>query len=209
MGRDRQDCRVPAFLASCLTAAGAFAATNIDDFVVLTALFATVGRGGPSRSRIIAGQYLGMATLLGVSAVAAVALLTVPERWLGLLGLVPIALGGRGLIVARRAPHNESGGRPIAPVRGVAGVAGITVANGADNLSVYTPLLHQGSYVSGVVIFATVFALLVAVWCVLALRVARRPAVILLVEATGHWLVPTLFIVIGVIIVAGSGLLGG
>lgn len=197
-------------LASAATAAGAFAATNVDDFVVLTALFATVGRGGPTRGRIVAGQYLGIGALLVVSVAAAVVFLAVPERWFGLLGLVPIALGVRGLVSAGRArtPRTSQTKAPVAvPVRGVLGVAGVTVANGGDNLSVYIPLLHRGYTTAVVAVFAVVFAGLIAVWCVLAFLVSGRQPVIALVEATGHWLVPALFIVIGVRIVATSGLL--
>jgi cadmium resistance protein CadD (predicted permease) len=204
----RQDVEVSTLFATAVTAAGAFAATNIDDFVVLTALFATIGRGGPSGRRIVVGQYLGIATLLAGSAFIAVALLSVPERWVGLLGLVPVALGVRGLLVASRSLDREPD-RPLAvPVRTVVGVAGVTIANGADNISVYTPLLHKGLGVGGIAIFVVVFAFLVAVWCWVARHISERRAVIALVEATGHWLVPAVFIVIGVIIVATSGLLG-
>ena len=42
--------------------------------------------------------------LVAASAVAALGLLVVPDRWVGLLGLVPLTLGIRGLVAARPKP---------------------------------------------------------------------------------------------------------
>ena len=86
-----------------LVAAGTFVATNVDDLVVLIVLFATTRRDGLRRWEVVVGQYAGIATLVAVSALAALGLLVVPDRSIGLLGLVPITLGVRGLVPARRA----------------------------------------------------------------------------------------------------------
>ena len=191
-----------------LAVGGAFAVTNIDDFIVLTTLFATSGRGGPARRDIVVGQYVGIAALLLVSVLAALALQTVPDRWIGLLGLVPIALGIRGLLLT--AGDDAQRGPALAvPVRGVVGVVAVTVANGADNLSVYTPLLRHDATAPTVAIYVAVFAVLVAVWCVVASFVAGRQKVVDLVDATGHWFAPTVFILIGLFVVLTSGLLRG
>jgi cadmium resistance protein CadD (predicted permease) len=200
---------VTALLPTIAAAVGTFAVTNLDDIVVLTALFATAGRGGPSRMQVFLGQYLGMAALVAASAVAALGLLVVPERWVGLLGLVPIALGVRGLHASRHANKGDHDSRRSAvPVRGMVGVAGVTIANGADNISIYTPLFLQAGP-GGLVVYVVVFALLVAVWCAAGLLLAGRQPVLVLLDRAGHWLVPVVFIVIGVVIVATSGLLTG
>ena len=54
----------------------------------------------------------------------------------------------------------------------------------------------------------SVFAVLVAVWCVAASWLGSHRRVIAVVERWGHWLVPVVFVVIGVVIVAESGVLG-
>ncbi|HEY4929426.1 MAG TPA: cadmium resistance transporter [Acidimicrobiales bacterium] len=182
-----------------------FVVTNVDDFVLLTALFVTVGRGGPSNRQIVAGQYLGMALLVTASALAALGLSTVPERWIGLLGLIPIGLGLRGLSVARRTPAGDD---MRAAVTGMAGVAALTISDGADNVSVYIPLFRQaGAGVTGT--YVLVFAVLVGVWCAVARAVAARRQLIAVIEHVGHWLVPLVYIAIGIRIVVVSGLLGG
>lgn len=190
-------------------ATAAFAATNVDDLILLTTLFTTSGRGGPSRGRITAGQYVGMAVIVAVAGALAAVLLTVPDRWVGLLGLVPIGLGLRGLLAARSsAPAAAAVVAPVAaPVRGVVGVAALTVANGADNVSVYTPLFRQSSP-GGVVACVAVFAVLVGLWCLVSASLARRRPLVALLDRTGRWLVPVVFVVIGVGIVVRSGLLG-
>jgi cadmium resistance protein CadD (predicted permease) len=52
-----------------------------------------------------------------------------------------------------------------------------------------------------------VFALMVALWCVAGILLAGRRSVIALLDRTGHWLVPVVFIALGTLIIARSGLL--
>jgi cadmium resistance protein CadD (predicted permease) len=186
-----------------VTAAGVFAGTNVDDLLVLTVLFlAARASGKPRPWQVWAGQYAGIGVLVLVSALAALGLTLVPDRWVGLLGLVPIALGLRGLVAAVR----RSGDGDDAPV--VAGsaiaVAGVTIANGADNIAVYTPLFRTIG-VGSTVVTIVVFAVLVAVWCLAASWLGSHRRVIAAVGRYGHWLVPLVFIVIGVVIIAESG----
>ncbi|RBJ06938.1 two-component sensor histidine kinase [Micromonospora provocatoris] len=59
-------------------AAGVFAATNLDDVVVLTVLFVAARRTGRPRPwQIVAGQYAGIGALVAVAVVAAAGLLVV------------------------------------------------------------------------------------------------------------------------------------
>ena len=80
-------------------------------------------------------------------------------------------------------------------------MAGITIANGADNLSVYTPIFRALSPGAAVTTVA-VFAVLVAVWLLLAAWIGSHRRVIELVERYGRWIVPAVFVVIGLVILA-------
>jgi cadmium resistance protein CadD (predicted permease) len=193
-------------VSTILSGVWPFVVTNIDDFVVLTALFVTVGHGGPSPSRIVLGQYAGIGALVAVSLAAAAGLALVPERWIGLLGFIPIALCVRGLVRARG--QRREGVAPVAAVAGVAGVVGLTVANGADNVSVYIPLFRQAGP-GATSVDVAVFAVLVGVWCVVARLVAGRKPLIALVQRVGHWLVPVVYVAIGIKILVTSGLITG
>lgn len=172
------------------SAIAVFAATNIDDLIVLTALFSA---DRPGRGAVIVGQYLGIATIVAVSVFAAIGLLVVPERWIGLLGVIPIAIGIRGLLCPAE-------GRPVV-ANGVLGVAGITIANGADNIAVYTPLFRKAGWAS--LGYVVVFAILVAVWCGAAGFLVSRPMVARTLERWGHRIVPAVFIAIGLLLLVG------
>ncbi|NUW30560.1 cadmium resistance transporter [Nonomuraea sp. SMC257] len=185
-----------------------FAGTNVDDLVVLTVLFlSSRANGVPRPWQIWAGQYTGIAALVGLSAVAALGLTVVPDRWVGLLGLLPFALGVRGLVAAVRS-RKDTGGDPPPPAvaSGMLTVAGVTIANGADNLSVYTPVFRAIGPVSSLVTIA-VFAAGVALWCLAGSWLGSHHKVIEVVERYGHWIVPFVFMTIGALIVLESDVL--
>jgi cadmium resistance protein CadD (predicted permease) len=132
--------------ASAATAVALFAATNVDDLVVLALLSATSrATGRPRRWEIWAGQYLGFAVLVGLSLAAGRGLSLIPARWLWLLALIPLAIGVVTLAAAVRSARQ--GGQPIpssaagqpnrtglSGVAGPSGVAGLPVVPGLSNL---------------------------------------------------------------------------
>ncbi|MET8158767.1 cadmium resistance transporter [Sphaerisporangium sp. NPDC005289] len=208
-------------VATLGTACAVFAGTNVDDIIILTVLFLSARAGREPRARqIVAGQYAGIAVLVAVSAIAALGLTIIPDRWVGLLGLVPLAFGIRGLISALRARHRDrnggrgagreggqEGGAPVAVAGGAFSVAGVTIANGADNLSVYTPMFRTIGLTASLVTIAA-FAVLIAVWCAAGYWLGSHKKIIAFVERFGHWLVPLVFVAIGAVIVLESGVAG-
>jgi cadmium resistance protein CadD (predicted permease) len=78
-----------------ITAIAVFVVTNIDDLIVLIALY---GSRQVGRRQIIVGQSLGISALAAVSVIAALGLVVVPDRWIGLFGVIPLGLGVRGLL---------------------------------------------------------------------------------------------------------------
>lgn len=188
-------------LGAAAGAALVFAATNIDDIVVLTVFFVAARATGRPRARqIVAGQYLGIGALVAVALVVAAGLLVVPDPWTGLLGLVPIGLGVRALLT--RSDDDE----PPAVVDGLLGVAAVTIANGADNIAVYVPVFRTLDPAAAVV-WLVVFVALVAAWCAAAALLGGHPQVVRLVGRAGHWLVPVVFVALGAIILVTSGVL--
>lgn len=195
-------------LLTVLSGVWPFVVTNVDDFVLLTVLFATVGRGGPTGRQIVTGQYLGIGILVVVSSLVALGLSPVPVRWTGLLGLVPIGLGVRGLLRLRRpSDDGRQMDRGAGAVAGTGGVMALTLANGADNLSVYIPLFRQAGAARTATYIVT-FAVLVGVWCLVARSLADRRLLVAGIDRVGHWLVPLLYIAIGIRVVVVSGLFG-
>ncbi|MEV4314863.1 cadmium resistance transporter [Actinocrispum sp. NPDC049592] len=184
-------------------AVGVFAGTNIDDLVVLTALFlAARTQDRPRPGQIVGGQYLGFVALVAVSAGAAAGLVIVPDHWVGLLGLIPLALGIRGLWHART--HNGDDAPPLAS--GLLGVASVTIANGADNISIYTPLFRTLG-VGATVLTVAVFLVLLAAWCAAGAWLGSHKKVVDALDRSGHLIVPVVFIAIGAWILLESGVL--
>jgi cadmium resistance transport/sequestration family protein len=194
-------------VGTVLAAAGVFAGTNIDDLIVLMLLsLSSRAAGKPKPWQIWAGQYLGIGALVAVSAVAALGLTIVPDDWVGLLGLVPLGLGVWGVVRARCARGVDGRVTP-AVATGLVSIAGIAIANGADNIAVYTPTFRTIGMTASLITVA-VFAVGVAVWCLAGSLLGSHKTVIRLVERWGHWIVPLVFITIGVVIMVSSGVVG-
>lgn len=190
-------------LGVTLAAIGLFAATNIDDIVVLTVLFVASARGALPGWKIVAGQYLGFITLVALSVVAALGLTIVPDEWVGFIGVMPLAIGIYLLIKGLRNRDDDDDDSGI-QAGGLLAVAGITIANGADNISLYTPVFRTMSPADTALTIA-VFLVLVAVWCVVGRTVGTNRRVTELLERVEHWLVPVVFIGLGLFIIIDSG----
>jgi cadmium resistance transport/sequestration family protein len=193
------------------TGIAAFTATNLDDLVILTLLFSQVNATFRCR-HIVMGQYLGFSTLVVGSLAGFLGGLVVPSHWVGLLGLVPIAIGLNQLL----NPDSDSSEEmqeetdlfkpsPFASFLSpqTYGVAAITIANGSDNVSIYMPLFANSAWESLLVIIG-VFLSLVGVWCYVTYKLTRQTAIASLLTRYGSHLVPFVLIGLGVFIILDS-----
>jgi cadmium resistance protein CadD (predicted permease) len=190
------------FLSLITLGVTAFIATNVDDVLILVLFF------GDRRFRareVCAGQALGIAVLVMVSLTGALLALAVPRPWVGLLGLLPIALGTRELSTRWRGKDEEAPrlDSPIAPgARGwrrAAAVAGVTVANGGDNIGVYVPLF-AGRAPGQTALLLVTFAAMLAVWLLATFYLTRRSTVAGQVQRIGHAVFPYVLIGLGMVI---------
>jgi cadmium resistance protein CadD (predicted permease) len=192
--------------AAVLTSFAVFAVTNADDIVVLTVLNVTSRVGGrPLSWQIWAGQYAGFAVLIAASLAAAGGLFLVPPGWLWLLGLLPLGMGLYKLVTVIRARRAGESVSPVV-VTGLAGVIGLTIVNGGDNVSVYTPIFRTSS-LSGIALTVAVFMVGTALYCLAGSRFATRPVVTRFIERWGQWIIPAVFILIGIYIFHKTGAL--
>ncbi|MFE0462363.1 cadmium resistance transporter [Kitasatospora sp. NPDC058965] len=193
-------------LVTAAAAVGTFAGTNVDDLAVLAVLFvASRATGKPTRRAIWLGQAAGFTVLVLASLAIALGLAVVPGHWVGLLGLLPLALGARGLVRAVRGAGPD--GRPAAvPATGPVALMLLTVTNGADNLAVYPPVFRTvGS--GQLLVTVAVFAAGVVTWCLLGSWLGSHRAVVGVLERRGPWIVPGVFVLLGLVILLGSGVL--
>jgi cadmium resistance protein CadD (predicted permease) len=89
----------------------------------------------------------------------------------------------------------------------VLAVAAITFANGGDNIGVYVPVFAAAG-TGGLVVFATVFLALVAVWCAAGRFFATRPIIARALSRWGHIVLPVVLIAIGLLILIEGGAFG-
>jgi cadmium resistance protein CadD (predicted permease) len=186
-----------------------FAWTNVDDLFVLLGFFSDLR----VRARhIIAGQYIGIGVLYGVSVLASLLSIVVPRAYIGLLGLAPIFIGITKLYSLWRGAGTDEGGRDDHQVasaragRNILTVAMATVVNGGDNISVYTPLFATRSPAE-VAAAGLVFAIMTALWCLLGHWLVHHPKLGVPIRRYGHRTLPFLLISFGILILYAAGTL--
>jgi cadmium resistance protein CadD (predicted permease) len=173
----------------------AFVSTNLDDLVLLALWFSQTGsRVVP----IVAGQYLGIGALVLASLAGAFLALAIPPRWMPIVGVVPICVGIKYLVA-----RDDDGdpGRQSSRV-GVLAVAGVTIANGADNIAVYIPLF--ASQPRAWPAYVTIFAMCTLAWCALGRALVAHPIAGAALQRYGDRLMPWVLIAIGLHVLADA-----
>jgi len=178
-----------------------FVSTNIDDAFVLVGFFADKNFRAHD---VVIGQYAGISVLYVISVIAALISLVIPAAYIGLLGLAPILIGIKKLYHLWRDPPTEE---PITDTgrqgRRLA-VAAVTLANGGDNIAVYTALFatREGFEVS---VIGVVSAVMTALWCLVAHWLVNHKTLGLPIRAQAHRVVPFVLIGLGILILIRGG----
>jgi cadmium resistance protein CadD (predicted permease) len=179
----------------------AFISTNVDDIFILILFYGNKRFKG---SQIIAGQLLGIAALIAFSMAASLLGLFIPSAYIGLLGFIPMYIGAKELYELLKEKHQEEEAITIpeemANQKGnTMTVAGVTIANGGDNVAIYIPLFATLTLPDKLTM-ALIFLVLTVVLCVVARYVTRHPFVGRVIEKYGHIVTPVILILLGVFI---------
>ncbi|MCC5660414.1 cadmium resistance transporter [Nostoc sp. XA010] len=202
------------FVTAITTGAIAFIATNIDDIVILLLLFSQINATF-RRRHIVVGQFLGFTVLLILSLSGLFGGLVLSKSWIGLLGLLPIAIGISSLVnkeedaleeVVATTEESEASNMTSFLSPQTYSVAAITVANGSDNISVYVPLFASSNLETFVIIIG-LFFLLLGVWCYAAYKLINYRVIADVLTRYGNNIVPFVLIGLGAFIVLKSGAL--
>jgi cadmium resistance protein CadD (predicted permease) len=192
------------FLTDISIGTAVFASTNIDDLFLLAAYFANP----LVRHRaIVDGQFLGIGALTLASVLAAVFALALPEGWVALLGLVPLLLGIRALLALRSTEDELAEADTVqSNARGwiaqALSIAGVTIANGGDNIGVYVPLFTNA--IESIVTYVLIFAVLTGLWCALGYALVSHRVLGTVIKRYGHLALPFVLMALGLYILSGA-----
>jgi cadmium resistance protein CadD (predicted permease) len=215
-------------IQAVMTAGGAFAATNVDDILILSLFCARLPHWRQALPLLL-GKSLGFSVLVLISLLGLLGPQLLAPPWLGLLGLVPISLGlwrwrqrhaspalgqdelapphpgGQQVSLQGGQHHSQQGGQHhtlqggqhhSTAWSGLLTMAGLTLANGADNVGVYLPLFAQSGGLELAVTLLT-FAVGLALLGLLAWVCSRTPGLASLLGRLGETVVPLVLILLG------------
>lgn len=187
----------------------AFATTNIDDIFILLVLFSQVRtevlrkedravREKAMRKKlyIAIGQYVGFSMIIFLSIVGSLSSFFIPVSWIGVLGFVPIYMGVKGLFSLRSNKSNKVIDKASSSLFKV---AAITLANGADNIPMFTSQSLEANIVTLIIFFC-----MIAIWCSISYTLLRAPILAKVLERNCHIIVPIVLIGLGMFILFRS-----
>ena len=135
----------------------------------------------------------------------------IPRAYVGLLGIVPILIGLKKLFdLYRKRDRTEKSLEHHLYTCGngrTATVALVTMANGGDNIGIYTPsfAIHSANEIA---MIALIFAVMTALWCFLAHAMVNHPKLGSPIRRYGHRVTPFALIGLGVLILYQAGSCG-
>jgi cadmium resistance protein CadD (predicted permease) len=189
---------------------GAFVATNIDDLFILMVFFAK--RNYPT-SQIILGQFIGMGLLLGVSLVGSLIVLLIPHNLVGLVGLFPIAIGIKELLVESRNAAidsdddnydnakivnrlSKSRWRTYLPFLAVATIT----FSGGEEIGIYTSIFATYDGLLDIIIIVVTVIILTGVWCVIGFYLVNHTLLATRFRRFADKVLPLVLIALGIYI---------
>jgi len=194
-------------ITTILTAAAVYVATGIDYLVILILLFSQIKEG--QEKHIWIGQYIGTAIIIGLSLLVALGVANlIPQQWVvGLLGLVPLYLGVKTWIKGEKEEDENNILSLFSSDKFnqlFLTVTFIVLASSADDFSIYIPYFTALNMFE-IIVAIIVFLIMVAVLCYVSYRLASLDFVSEKVEKYERWIVPIVFIGLGIYIMFENG----
>ena len=194
-------------ITTALTAAAVYVATGIDYLIILTLLFSQIKKG--QAKHIWIGQYIGTAIIIAASLLVALGITwLIPQQWvLGLLGLIPLYLGIK-IWIKGEEDEDESNILSLFSSNRFnklyITVIFIVLSSSADDFSIYIPYFTALNTVE-ILIASIVFFIMVGVLCYVSYRLASLDFVSEKIEKYERWIVPIVFIGLGIYIMFENG----
>ena len=185
-----------------LVTAGAFVATNLDNLLLLVALNTRyAGRPLP----VVAGYFAAM-LVVGALALAIGKLAgNAPVEYLGLLGVVPVAIGAVSLARLFRPARARGMEEPGSVGAAFATTMTTQLGNGTDTVVTFS-ILFADSNDAGDFVVALAFCAMPCVFAALAFHGSRHDWLRRLLQGYGQYVTPVILIAVGLYILSNTGL---
>ena len=184
-------------------AAGAYVATNMDNFILLAALLARYRR---QSINVVAGYFTCMLILVivgfGISEIANY----VPIRYLGLLGVVPIYIGVVELVrIYRGKEETAVATEPSLDSNRRTFLTTLTsqLGNGTDTILIFGILFADSTPAADTLIIFTLAAMAIT-FVLVAMYAVRHPTVGSVISRYAHHILPFILIIVGVYVLANT-----
>ena len=184
-------------------AAGAYVATNLDNFILLVAMLA---RYRNHRSIVVAAYIACMLIFGFVGFLIGKASDVVPVEYLGLLGFVPVSIGAVELVNLRRGKARVT----VVEEKSTDGVKEVfattlfsQLGNGADTIVVFGVLFADSLPFADILIILTLAAMAV-IFVLVGIYAVRHPALSEWIDRYAYRAMPFVLIIVGVYIVANT-----
>lgn len=184
-------------------ASGAFMATNLDNLVLMVALF---GRYSDRRHEVMFGYLSGMLIIAAITYYVGKLAGTAPVEYLGFLGVIPVIIG---LVEVYRLFRNKGVVEdPVMPGVGSTAVAATLMAqlsNSTDTIITYSVLFSDANDLGDNLVLASFIgmALLIAAIAYMALR---HPWLSRPLQHYGHYITPLILITVGMYVLSNTAL---
>ena len=177
-----------------IEAALAFASTNIDNFIMISVLL-TLARSKADRRNVCAAQYIALAVLVLIGLLGAEIVSLIPDDFVRLLGILPIAVGLHGLFGRKSEADDDLCLLPTLWAQ-----TALNLSGGMDNISVYIPLLERYNC-SDILLMTVVFAGMMGLWYFMADKITALPGLRDRIRQRASQIVPWVYILLGVYII--------
>jgi cadmium resistance protein CadD (predicted permease) len=167
--------------------------------------------------QVILGQYVGMGLLLAVSLFASLIAVIIPHNLIGLIGLLPIAIGFKELVELRNAATvdeyvdsnkvinrlSNSRWRTYLPFLVVASVT----FSGGEEIGIYTSVFATYNDLLEIIIIVIAVMALTGVWCVIGSYLVNHTLLAARFRRIADKALPLILVVLGTYILAEAFLI--
>ncbi len=175
-----------------------FIGTNMDDLLVNMIFFSKI-ESERDRKKILLGKYLGIGFLIAVSMVAALGLQMFPKKYIPFLGIIPILLGIKEIMVSLKGGKNVETEEKDSAKALVFQITVITMANGADNIGVYIPLF-AGFEIWQTIVVCVVFLIMTTFWYYISKKISEWKTIRRFIVKYKNVMIPVVYIALGIYI---------